>query len=269
MIDSEGANGDCAVPPLSGEQAETLGELQATISELRAAVQARDEFISMVVHEIRNPLTPLLMQATSLLHWTQDIGPNAERIERGVRMLNHIVENLLRRTTILLDASRMSSGLYRLELAEVDGSEVIRGVATRMTLEASAAGSSLQTQIPAGIVGHWDALALEQIADNLISNAIKYGAGRDVHVALSARDGRASLSVTDHGMGISAENLARVFDRFERAVSHGGQASGFGVGLWLVGRLVHEMGGAIDINSSGEGTTFVVGLPMAAKDEGA
>ena len=235
---------------------------------MRLAVQARDEFISMIVHEVRNPLTPLLMQTSSLLLLTENPQAPVAKIAKGVRSLNLIVEQLLRRTSVLLDISRMSSGIYRLEPARVDASEIVRSVVTRMTLEAQAAGSILEAQIQDGIEGMWDALAFEQIADNLVSNAIKYGEGRPVRIELAAADGTVTLKVSDQGMGISPENLERVFDRFERAVRRV-QASGFGIGLWLVGRLTQEMGGSIGIQSAvGEGTAISVALPANGTDTG-
>ena len=222
----------------------------------------------MIVHEVRNPLTPLLMQTSSLLLLTDNPNAPIAKIAKGVRSLNLIVEQLLRRTSVLLDISRMSSGIYRLEPSLVDAGEILRSVVSRMSLEAQVAGSILEAQVEDGITGNWDALAFEQIADNLVSNAIKYGEGRPVRIELSAREGMATLKVSDRGMGISPENLDRVFDRFERAVRRG-QASGFGIGLWLVGRLTQEMGGSIGIQSAvGEGTTISVTLPTNGTDTG-
>jgi len=250
------------------DAAEQVAALQRENAELRLAVQARDEFISMIVHEVRNPLTPLLMQTSSLLLLAENPQAPIGKISKGVRSLNLIVEQLLRRTSVLLDISRMSSGIYRLEPSRVDAGEIVRSVVTRMSLEAQAAGSTLESQVQDGIVGRWDALAFEQIADNLVSNAIKYGEGRPIRIELSAHDGIATLKVRDQGMGISPENLDRVFERFERAVRRG-QASGFGIGLWLVGRLTQEMGGTIGIQSAvGEGTAISVDLPMNGTDTG-
>jgi two-component system, OmpR family, sensor kinase len=110
-----------------------------------------------------------------------------------------------------------------------------------------------------------DRLALEQIVDNLVSNAIKYGAGRPIVVSASedAASGAVTVHVQDHGPGISTENQARIFERFERVVRPGHHAGGFGVGLWVVGQLVETMGGSIAIASQPDkGSTFTVSLPL-------
>jgi len=246
---------------VSADPSQELVSLREEVAFLRDAVRARDEFISMIVHEVRNPLTPLLMQSSSLLLLVKKERAVPHRISRAVVSLNSIVEHLMRRTATLLDISRMSSGIYRLDPSEVDVSAIVSDVVERMSIEAGGAGSTLHATIEPGVVGWWDPLALEQIADNLVSNAIKYGNGKPVEVELTAHDGIAALTVRDQGMGISPDNLNRVFDRFERAVRRG-QASGFGVGLWLVGRLTQQMGGEIDIQSAlDEGTRIVIKLP--------
>ena len=117
-----------------------------------------------------------------------------------------------------------------------------------------------------GVIGTWDRLALEQVTENLLSNALKFGAGKPVAVALRA-DGRAArLAVRDRGIGISDADRARVFGRFERAVARR-EHGGFGVGLWLVNQLVTAMGGTIAVEGApGEGTTFTVMLPLAGAE---
>ena len=104
------------------------------------------------------------------------------------------------------------------------------------------------------------------MAENLLSNALKFGAGKPVDVALRA-DGRAArLTIRDRGIGISEEDRARIFRRFERAVTRR-EHGGFGVGLWLANQLVVAMGGAIGIEGApGEGTTFTVTLPLGGAE---
>ncbi len=113
------------------------------------------------------------------------------------------------------------------------------------------------------IVGNWDRLRVDQIVTNLLSNAIKYGAGKPIHVEVSVVEDRALLRVTDHGIGIDKVNQARIFERFERAVSskHYG---GFGLGLWIVRQIIQAHGGDISIQSRiGEGSTFIAELPLS------
>jgi signal transduction histidine kinase len=108
-----------------------------------------------------------------------------------------------------------------------------------------------------------DELAVVQIADNLLSNAVKYGAGEPIEVSLVRHGSKAHLTVRDHGIGISKEDQARIFDAFERAVSRRAQG-GFGIGLWVVRQLVDTMHGDINVTSRpAEGSIFTVTLPLS------
>jgi signal transduction histidine kinase len=109
--------------------------------------------------------------------------------------------------------------------------------------------------------GYWDRTALEQIAGNLVSNAIKYGAGRPVEVSVQADPTTAALTVRDHGPGIAEADRERIFQRFERAVSSA-ERSGFGVGLWIARQLAVAHGGDIAVASvPGLGSVFTATLP--------
>ena len=112
------------------------------------------------------------------------------------------------------------------------------------------------------LIGEWDRFLLDQVVTNLLGNAIKYGAGAPVHVTLTSTQDAARLSVRDRGIGIAPEDQARIFERFERAVSdrHYG---GLGLGLWIARQVVEAHGGTIRFESTpGKRTTFIVELPL-------
>jgi signal transduction histidine kinase len=110
----------------------------------------------------------------------------------------------------------------------------------------------------------WDRLRLEQVLTNLVSNAVKYGRGAPVDIAISTSAAEVELSVRDRGIGISEEDQRRLFHRFERAVPTRSYA-GFGLGLWICRELVRAHGGDIRLESTvGEGATFTVRLPRRA-----
>lgn len=246
-----------------------VAELRATIEELRQAVQARDEFLIAAAHELRNPMTPILVGLDAVLSAAQSGAP-ASAIAPALENLKDNVARYVKRAGSLLDVSRLTTGRFRPELSEVDLSELTREVVQAAAPVARYSGSQLNLAIQDGVVGLWDRLALEQIVENLLSNAIKYGAGNPVEVALSADRSEARLAVSDQGIGISAEDQARIFDRFERAVTRS-QHGGFGVGLWTVGRLTAALNGEITVASApGRGSTFTVRLPLrsAAQQEG-
>ncbi|WP_159717630.1 sensor histidine kinase [Geminicoccus flavidas] len=239
------------------------------IEELREAVRARDEFVAIAAHELRNPMTPILAQVGLLLAATRNPSRcRPEIMAPRLQILEQAVQEFVRRSTTLLDVSRIAAGNIRIEPTEVDLSIVMRGIIDRATVGARLARCRIETDLQEDVVGMWDRLALEQTAENLLSNAIKFGAGKPIRASLRSDGQAAQLMVQDQGIGISEEDRARIFQRFERAVTrrdHGG----FGIGLWLANQMVTAMGGSIDIESkSGHGSTFVVRLPLGTTRAG-
>ncbi|WP_232293259.1 sensor histidine kinase [Stigmatella aurantiaca] len=119
----------------------------------------------------------------------------------------------------------------------------------------------LELHAPAPVLGRWDRLRVEQVVTNLLTNALKYGAGRPVAVRVEGAGERARLTVKDQGIGIAEEDLARIFERFERAVSdrHYG---GLGLGLYITRQIVEAFGGTVGVTSRpGMGSTFTLELP--------
>jgi two-component system OmpR family sensor kinase len=169
----------------------------------------------------------------------------------------------MRRAAILLEVSRISSGNLHLQTAEVNLSMLVRRVATNMIPLAERAGCPVCLRVQEGIAGQYDAMAVEQVLENLLSNAVRYGPGRPIEVALGSDGHEIQLSVRDEGIGISERDQAQIFKRFHTLpqVSPNG---GFGVGLWVTRQLVRAMQGEIRVSSNpGVGSTFIVKLPLA------
>jgi signal transduction histidine kinase len=247
---------------------DNLERLRKENAALRAAIRARDDFISIAGHELRNPMTPLLGQVSLLRKSARLIGDTLPaHIAQGIERLDLIVRRYVRRTTTLLDISRLTSGNFRLDPALIDASSVVSQLVAEFVPFAAMAGSSVSISADTGVTGLFDQTALEEIVENLISNAIKYGAGGPIHVTLAGKDAELCFQVQDHGMGISTADQARIFDQFERVIA-GRATTGFGLGLWVVGQLVAAMAGKIEISSRpGEGSTFTVRLPLNATKE--
>jgi signal transduction histidine kinase len=114
--------------------------------------------------------------------------------------------------------------------------------------------------------GSWDRVRLEQICRNLLSNAVRFGAGRPIEVTVAGDADFVTLEVCDHGVGIPADQQARIFDRFERGAAS--RSGGFGVGLWVVRNICLAMGGTVSVVSEpGEGACFTVMLPRRTSRE--
>lgn len=235
------------------------------LQDLEASVRARDDFLSIASHELRTPLTPLRFQAHALRRALRrpdgiDVAQAEQKIaglEGQIDRLEHLIEQLL-------DVSRITIGRLELQREPVDLSALVREVVQRASDDPARPHATMAIHAPSPVVGRWDALRIEQVVTNLVSNAEKYGAGRPVEIRVAAAADTAVLTVRDHGIGIAPEDRARIFDRFERLVSVR-QYAGFGLGLWIVRQIVEGHGGTIAVESElGNGATFTVVLPLDA-----
>ena len=249
--------GDCArTPPPPSQHARLL-------AQLTQAVHARDAFIAIAAHELRNPMTPILGYVEHMLLVSRRRESECpEAIILGLDRLAGLITEYIKRATTLLDISRITAGKLRAELSVVDLSALMRQTVHRHRAGAERSGCRLEPSIEGEVSGLLDQLAVEQIADNLLSNAVKYGAGEPIEVSLVRHGTEARLTVRDHGIGISEEDQARIFVAFERAVTRR-EHGGFGIGLWVVHQLVDAMDGEVHVTSRlAKGSTFTVTLPL-------
>jgi two-component system, OmpR family, sensor kinase len=242
---------------------ESSDDLLKRVEQLTEAVAARDTFIAVAAHELRNPMMPILGQIDLLLSGIRSKRCQPAQIEQRLERIQRTVQQYMKRAVVLLDVSRINSGKFRVDPVPCDLAAVLRQVADDFTPAAQHAGVTLSMAGPDSVPGLWDRLAVEQVVDNLLSNAIKYGGRSPVEVTLLAHEKAVHIHVRDHGKGVALEHRGRVFGRFERAVGHDEYRSGFGVGLWVVGQLVEAMKGTIIIDDApGGGALFIVSLPM-------
>jgi signal transduction histidine kinase len=144
----------------------------------------------------------------------------------------------------------------------VDLGELVRDVVNRFDGEIHESGSMVTVDVGSEVRGRWDPLRVDQVVTNLVSNALKYGNGLPIRIAVERRGEDALVVVADRGIGIEPAELWKVFERFERAEGalHYG---GLGLGLWIAREIVVAHGGSIDVASEpGAGTTFTVRLPL-------
>jgi PAS domain S-box-containing protein len=233
-------------------------------SALRQALRARDEFLSVASHELRTPLTALQLQLESLVRGLRRepaVALASGRLERNAGTALAQSERMGTLVDVMLDVSRISEGRLPLDYEDLDLAVLVRETAARLARSATDAGSTLAISADRPERGRWDRVRLEQVITNLLSNAIKYGEGKPIDFTVDGEIDRVRLTVRDRGMGIAPAHHARIFDRFERAVSPR-HYSGFGIGLWICRRIVDAMKGEIGVESSpGRGATFTVVLP--------
>ncbi|HVJ92543.1 MAG TPA: ATP-binding protein, partial [Labilithrix sp.] len=243
-----------------------LKEQQAR-AEAERVLHLREEFMAMAAHELRTPLAPLKLQLQMIAHHLGDDGERGLQLSRKhlAKMFttaDRQVDRLVRLVDDMLDVSKFGSGTLALEPEPVAVSELVSEVVERYRADAARANSSIVLLCACAAVASWDRHRIEQVIVNLLTNAIKYGLGQPIDVVVREHEDRIWLTVVDRGIGIREEDQARIFERFERAVSvdHYG---GFGLGLYISLEIAKAHGGTISVDSRlGEGAKFTLELPL-------
>ncbi|WP_416424761.1 hybrid sensor histidine kinase/response regulator [Pseudomonas sp. App30] len=247
------------------EQEVLLKKLQATQNELQHAVRMRDDFMSIVSHEVRTPLNGLILE-TQLrkLHLARDNADafTLEKMRGMVERDERQIQSLIRLIEDMLDVSRIRTGKLSIRPSEFDLTQLVANLLDNFAPQVAAAECSISLHASEPVVGTWDEFRVEQVISNLVSNALRYGGRGPIEVSVYAHKGAALVEVRDHGIGISKENQARIFQQFER-VSATHVVAGLGLGLFISEQIVVAHGGSITVQSAlGEGSTFIVSLPL-------
>ncbi len=246
-----------AVPIAEGAEWAILLVL-TDLTEVNRVDQVRRDFVSNVSHELRTPLASIRALAETIE--AGDIDPGPETADFASRICQQ-VDRLASLVNELLELSRIESGATELRPVEVDVAAVARQAASMLKARSDQAGVTI-TVPDAGAMIEADQDALFRVITNLMDNAIKFSPRGGTVEFEATEDGDAvSLSVTDHGPGIAAVDIPRVFERFFKSDSSR-SGVGIGLGLAIVKHIVRSHGGAVEVRSrEGEGATFVVRLP--------
>jgi signal transduction histidine kinase len=239
------------------------------LDEMRRALYLREEFLRIASHELRTPLASLRLTSQGLLRaGEQKRAVPPEVMERSLRRMLGNTMRLEQLTGELLDVTRIEQGRIELNLAEIALDAIVRDVVGFLEPDLGASGSPISIECAAPVYGLWDPLRISQVVTNLVSNAVKFGAGLPIEIRIERAGDTARLIVTDRGIGIDPARLPYVFDRFERAVSSSSYG-GLGLGLYIARSIVLTHGGAITVASTpGAGSTFTVTLPCAGPSQG-
>jgi len=244
-----------------------VDELQATQHELERAVRMRDEFMSMVSHEMRTPLNTLFLEAqVRKMHLKRNnLGafapePLAAMVERDERQ----IQAMIRLIDDMLDVTRLQRGTLSITPKRFDMAQLLRGIVEGFCHQAAAAECPLALEAPQSLQVELDEFRIEQVVANLLTNAFRYGPAKPVTVFLQELQGGVEIAVQDQGRGIAMQDQQRIFEQFERAVDNKVSA-GLGLGLFIGRQIVEAHGGSISLSSTpGEGSTFRVWLPRIA-----
>ncbi len=242
--------------------AERLAEEERVRAELAEdAVHTRDMFLSVASHELRTPVAALQLQLEALRHLMAPLGTHDERVTERVDRARQTVRRLTSLIEDVLDVSRIALGKLELARERFDLAAVAKDVIARHYDMALAAGCRVRLSVPDAVIGIWDRVRVEQVLTNLLSNALKFGAGKPVDVQVEARGEHARLVVSDQGEGIDPADKERILHRFERAASHH-RYGGLGLGLYIVRQVVEAHGGTLEVCSRPQhGAAITVTLP--------
>jgi two-component system CheB/CheR fusion protein len=273
---------DDSAAPIRGADGELLGTVlvfheiserrrlerlaETRLQELTDAGRRKDEFLAMLAHELRNPLSPILT-ATAIL---KAPSASAERVERARAVVERQVRHMVRMIDDLLDVSRITRGKITLRKEQADLATILHEAVETSRTAIEEQRHQLEVLVPPTlppVAG--DATRLEQVFSNLLNNAAKYTPpGGRITLTASAAAGTISVSVKDNGIGMSRDLLQQVFDLFVQGDSSLHRSrGGLGIGLTLVKHLVELHGGTVSARSDGpgQGSELTVELPVAAE----
>jgi PAS domain S-box-containing protein len=246
--------------------------------ELKQALSARDEFLSIAAHDLKTPLTSLSLQIQLLQKVSQDSLSLEEAVAKHVQQGRVItvptvqlikqargqIERLVNLMNDLLDLTRIRVGHLTLNPKKVDLVEVVKEAVSNFEAELQSRKIQISILGETSLLGDWDPNRMNQIVTNLISNAIKYGKDKpiEIHIQATPDHKTARMQVKDQGIGIAPDFHGKIFERYERA-SESKKIAGLGLGLYITSQAVAAHGGRIWVESKPDhGSTFTVELPL-------
>lgn len=216
----------------------------------RDAVEARDRFVHVACHELRNPLTALLLRLHSLAE------ANPVDLPNEIKVCERYAQRIKRLADVLLDVGRLERGRFEIAPVETNVADVVAEVVDRFRREAADRGATIRCHLSPSRAFH-DPLRIDQIVTNLLVNAIKHARHGDIDVSVKHGDGSIAIEVRDHGLGIPG-GTSELFQEFSKI--HGREGSG--LGLWIVRQLVEACGGTVVATTpQGGGAAFTAILP--------
>jgi signal transduction histidine kinase/HAMP domain-containing protein len=234
-------------------------------NDAQEAIQVREEFLSIASHELKTPITSLKMQLQLAQMQTkpaENLAPSPQKLARMFEVSVNQVNRLTSLVDDLLDVSRFEAGKLSFHFAFFDLSTILKEVLERFESVLNHSHSPAEILQMDSVQLYADVFRIEQVIVNLLSNAMKYGAGKPIQITLVKKETTVELSIRDHGIGIPADKHALIFGRFERAANTQ-NIGGLGLGLYIAKQIVEAHQGEILVESEPNvGSCFKVILPL-------
>lgn len=248
------------------EIGERLDAVELEKHKLAYEVKLRDEFLSIASHELKTPLTSMLLKIQLILHNIRNVSLANFSVENLLKMLitaEGQTKRLAKMITDLLNISLITTGRLDVAKEQVDLVQIVKEVVEEFKERFESGGYKVMVKTVDSLPLKVDKMRIVQAVSNLVSNAIKYGQGKPLEVEVSERRNVAKIMIKDQGIGISRDQQKRIFELFERAVN-GTEYRGLGVGLYIAHQIILAHGGKIKVDSRvNHGSTFTIELPIA------
>lgn len=245
---------------------EAVLQKEKMFEELQKSIALRDHFISMASHELRTPLTSIKLQMKvfeQILSSPQLSTQDLAALANTAKSADSQVDRMTKLVEQMLDISRIAEGKLKIKHEDFPLTNLIEEVCERFQPMLKNLNISLSHKLKPNVHAHGDSFRIEQVLNNLLMNAVRYGGKTPITIELTTANKFARFSVNDQGPGIDSKDHTRIFRRFERA-HDATQGDGLGLGLYLCDQIVRAQNGTIAVESCyGAGAKFIVELPLA------
>ncbi len=238
---------------------------EAETVRMQKEVKMRDEFLSIASHELKTPLTSMLLKIQMILHNIRNVSLANFSVDNLMQQLETAegqTKRLSQMINDLLNVSLITTGKMNLEKKKEDVSEIVKEVVNEFTEKFKIDDIKVNLDIEKPVYAFVDKVRIEQVVSNLITNAIKYGEKKPIEIQVRGSASHVMISVTDRGIGIPGDQTEKIFSLFERG-SNGNKMQGLGVGLYIASQIIKAHNGKIKVKSStNQGSTFAIEFPV-------
>lgn len=233
-------------------------------------ITARDEFLSIASHELKTPLTSMLLKLHNMINSVRNVSLANFSVPELMKVLENAeqqVKSLTAMINDLLNVSLITTGRMDLDLENFDLIAVTKRVEENFSELLARNNCQVTIEAQSPVLGFWDKARIEQAITNLFSNAIKYGENKPIEIKIFKSGGMGTFIIKDQGIGIAKEKQKMLFGRFTRATSADGEKKGLGVGLYITHQIVNAHNGKVTLLSTPNGgSTFTIELPIKKLD---